>query len=504
MQPKAIARSSRLQLEVLGSFAVRRGDEAVSLPRSKKTRALLAYLAVTRRRHRRERLCEMFWDLPDDPRAALRWSLTKLREVAGDALDADREGVELRPAAYALDLDALPAPAALAALTVPELERVVALCRRSFLEDLALPRARDYEAWRTAHAGEIELLHLRARRELVDRLRDAPEQALPHAQALLAAHPEDGALAKELEALTAHARRLAIAPAPPPDIAPASLAAQEIRYCASRDGTRIAYAVTGDGYPILKAANYMSHLQVDLESPVWRHWITALSARNRLVRYDQRGNGLSDRAVEDLSFEAMVADLESVADAAGLARFALLGLSQGCAYSVAYALRHPERVSHLILYGGYAQGWRKRGDAGVIARRTAMTTLIREGWGQDSPAFRQLFTNLFIPGATPEQTRWFNDLQRESVSPETAAELHEVFGNVDVLADLPRVRTPTLVLHGRGDQVAPLEAGRAYATGIPGATFVLLDSSNHILLAHEPAFARLIDEVRGFVNGPSP
>jgi pimeloyl-ACP methyl ester carboxylesterase/DNA-binding winged helix-turn-helix (wHTH) protein len=295
---------------------------------------------------------------------------------------------------------------------------------------------------------------------------------------------------------------VALVSAPPDAEAPPDSPAlkQEIRYCETADNVRIAYATTGNGPAIVKAANWMSHLEYDLESPIWRHWITELSRDHRLVRYDERGNGLSDRAVSDLSFEAMVADLESVVDTLDVERFVLFGVSQGCAVSVEYAVRHPERVSHLILYGGFVKGWRSAGDPVEIGQRIAMSSLIRTGWGQDNPAFRQLFTSRFMPGASAEQMAWFNDLQRQSVAPDVAGDLHDMFGTIDVTDRLSAVRAPTLVLHARSDGVIPLESGRAFATGIPGAQLVTLESANHIMLADEPAFARFVDEVRRFIG----
>jgi pimeloyl-ACP methyl ester carboxylesterase len=275
---------------------------------------------------------------------------------------------------------------------------------------------------------------------------------------------------------------------------------QQIRYCRSPDGVQIAYAISGKGPPILRAAHWMSHLQYEWESPVWRHWIDALSKGNTLIRYDERGNGLSDWNASDLSFAAMVCDLESVADANILNGFPLLGVSQSCAVSVAYAVRHPERVSHLVLYGGYAKGWRKRGDRHEIDTHEAMTTLIREGWGKDNPAFRQLFTETFIPGASREQMAWFNDLQKETASPDNASRLHFSFGGMDVSDILGDVRVPTLVLHARNDAAVPFEQGKALAAGIPGARFVDLNSANHILLSEEPAFADFVREVRSFIS----
>ena len=184
---------------------------------------------------------------------------------------------------------------------------------------------------------------------------------------------------------------------PPP--ARVSAGKQQIRYVQGRDGTRIAYAVSGSGPAIVRASHWMSHLDFDWESPVWGHWIDALSSGFTLVRYDGRLNGLSDTICQDISFEAFVDDLECVVEAVGLDRFVLLGISQGCALSVEYALRHPDKVAGLVIYGGYVRGWRARGNAAEIARREAISVLMRQGWGQDDPVFRQMFTSLFIPGA---------------------------------------------------------------------------------------------------------
>jgi len=266
------------------------------------------------------------------------------------------------------------------------------------------------------------------------------------------------------------------------------------------DGVSLAYATTGEGYPLLKCANWMSDLEYDLDSSVWRHWIAELSECNRLIRYDQRGNGLSDRVVEDLSFAAQLLDLETVADAACVERFALLGISAGAAVSVAYTARHPERVSHLILYGGRPRGWKHSGTQADRAQRAAMGALIRAGWGRDNPAFRQMFTLLFIPDATPEQMHWYNELQRRTVSPENAAQLDENAGVIEVTDLLAKVTVPTLVLHSVGDALVPFDLGREFAITIPSTRFVALDSRNHILLADEPSFPRFLDEVRNFIG----
>jgi pimeloyl-ACP methyl ester carboxylesterase len=275
---------------------------------------------------------------------------------------------------------------------------------------------------------------------------------------------------------------------------------QEIQFCTASDGVRIAHAAVGKGPPLVKAANWLNHLEYDWQSPIWSHVLQALAARYRLIRYDERGNGLSDWDVEDISLESCVRDLESVVDANGLKRFPLLGISQGCAVSIAYAERHPERVSHLVLYGGYARGRRRRGQQGEVDQADALLTLMRQGWGQENPAFRQIFTSLFIPDATAEQARWFNDLQRMTTSPENAVRIRRTLDEIDVVGLLPNIRVPTLVLHCRNDAVQPFEEGRRMAAGISGSRFVALEGSNHLILEQEPAWARLLDEVTRFLG----
>ena len=244
----------------------------------------------------------------------------------------------------------------------------------------------------------------------------------------------------------------------------------------------------------------MSHLEYDWESPIWRHLIAFLAERHTLVRYDERGNGLSDRDAPEISFDAFVTDLEAVIDASGIDRFALFGLSQGCAVAIAYAVRHPQRVTHLVLHGGYARGWKHRGDRDLVIAREAMLTLVRMGWGKPNPAFRQVYTSLFFPDGTPEQFEWFNELQRVCTTPDNAVRLLRAMGDINVSEMLSQVRAPTLVTHCAGDAVVPFEEGRNLATGIPGARFMPLDSANHTMLEHESAWQRFTTEVRAFLG----
>jgi pimeloyl-ACP methyl ester carboxylesterase len=264
---------------------------------------------------------------------------------------------------------------------------------------------------------------------------------------------------------------------------------------------RIAYASLGEGPPLVKAANWLNHLELDFTSSVWGHWLEALSRDYRLLRYDERANGLSDWNVYDISLDAFVRDLETVVDAAGLERFPLLGVSQGCAISIAYTAKHPERVSHLVLYGGYAKGWMQ--DPANVPRGEALATLIRDGWDRDTSAFRQIFTSLLIPGASAEQTRSFNDLQRSTTSPENAYRLYKVLSQLDVRHLLKDLTGPTLILHAREDAIIKFAEGQELAANIPGARFVPLESQNHLLLQSEPAWEVFISEVRAFLgSGP--
>lgn len=284
----------------------------------------------------------------------------------------------------------------------------------------------------------------------------------------------------------------------PSVVAPPSIE-QRITFCTAPDGVSIAYAVVGQGPPLLKAPNWMHHLEYDWQSPVWSHLLRAFAEHHMLVRFDQRGNGLSDWDVPEITFEAHVSDLETVADAAGLERFALLGISQGCSFSIAYAVRHPERISRLVLYGGFARGSKHQGSEATAQRAAAEDTMILQGWGQNNPAFRQYFTTRFMPDATKKQMDWFNELQRVTISPENAVRLRQVSANLNVTNLLGQVSVPTLVLHCRDDGIVDFDEGRRMAAMIPNARFVPLEGRNHLILENEPAWPRFIEEVRNFL-----
>ena len=273
---------------------------------------------------------------------------------------------------------------------------------------------------------------------------------------------------------------------------------QEIHYCRAPDGVRLAYAISGHGPPLVKTANWMNHLEYDWESPIFRHLFHGLSRNRTLIRYDARGNGLSDWDVPDLSLDTWVSDLETVVDAAGLQRFPLFGLSQGCGIAVTYAARHPERVSHLVLLGGYIVGANKRGPENR-EKRKALATLIRMDWGADSPAIRQMFAMQLAPDATKEQVDSFNELQRRTTSPDVASRHFEASGEVDITEFVSKVTAPTLVMHARGDLQVSFDLGRQLASAIAGARFVALQSRNHLLLEGEPAATRFFEEIKLFL-----
>jgi pimeloyl-ACP methyl ester carboxylesterase/DNA-binding SARP family transcriptional activator len=528
-----------LEIRLLGELEVCRDGAQVALPQSRKTRALLAFLVMHNAPQRRDALCDLLWEVPDDPRAALRWSLTKLRPILNDEnaerLDADRERVRFVPQSALIDFHRVrqTCGGGLEGLTLDQVRELEHLFRGPFIKGLDLPAQPAFETWRLGQEEQARRLHLCVLDAMASKLADNPDEhaavlrrrieldpgdANAHATliSLLAragAHSEAERQKQASEAMLAafgsydeaaladalRQPRLAAPPAAPEPLDLDEPLRQDIRFCTARDGVRIAYATVGSGPPLVKTANWLNHLEFDWESPVWRHMFRAFARDFTLIRYDARGNGLSDWDAADLTLDAMVADLEAVADAAGLERFPLLAISQGCAVSVEYAVRHPERVSKLVLYGGYARGWRMRKDKERVAQSEAELMLTRMGWGRDNPAYRQFFTSFFIPGATQEQMDWFNELQRITTSPENAARLMDALGNIDVTSRLSAVNVPTLVVHARKDARVPLGNGRELASGIPGARFVTLESQNHILLEHEPAWPRFLAEVRAFL-----
>lgn len=280
---------------------------------------------------------------------------------------------------------------------------------------------------------------------------------------------------------------------------------QQIQFCTTHDGVRIALAKAGEGPPLVRTANWFTHLELDWDSAIWRHWFEALADGRTLIRYDPRGSGLSDRNVHNFSLEAWISDLKAVVDAAGLQRFPLIGLCQGGVVAAAFAARYPERVSRLILYDSYLFGAYAEGiDQRIEKQAHALAEMIEVGWGQGAGAFREIFANLLMPDATKEQLRWIGELQRRSASPTNARKLWDAFNTFDIRADAGKLRMPTLVFHVRGDAMVPFEAGRWLAAAIPNARFVPLEGKNHILLANEKAWQVFKTELHNFLVADEP
>ncbi|MCK8462936.1 alpha/beta fold hydrolase [Aliiroseovarius sp. S1339] len=531
-----------LNISLLGELSVSADGEAVALPASRKARAVLAYLAATGRPVRRERLCEMFWDLPDDPRGSLRWALSKLRQVVDRdgvrRIIADRERValslnnthvELRKIWNRLADDPPLIPP-------PELRVMAEQFEHPFLEGLEQAGTESFQLWLASERENVHLLHLNVLR----RLALHPDLTQPEtvkwarlwqdmtpleedaARGLIKALAQSGRLdeARQSEAdFLAGAKEAGLTVSgsllpeiiDPPEADPSAerpaesrsrqmLRKQSIGFCRAPDGARIAYATVGEGPPLVKAANWLNHLELDWNSPIWGPTFSACADGRTFIRYDERGNGLSDWDVADISLEAFVRDLETVVDALGLERFPLLGISQGCAVSVEYAARHPERVSGLVLIGGYATGWRIGASEEEQARREAVLTLTRHGWGTSNPAYRHIFSQTFMPDSKPEDLEWFDEFQRQTTSPKNAVRFQEAFGHIDVRESLSKVVAPTIIFHAREDQRISIDQGRELAIGIPGSEFVPLDSKNHILLGHEPAWLRCVERTGEFLR----
>lgn len=275
---------------------------------------------------------------------------------------------------------------------------------------------------------------------------------------------------------------------------------QEIRFCSAPDGVQLAYATHGQGSPLVRAGTWLTHLEFDWASPLWRHWLAELGRDFRMIRYDERGCGLSDRDVMNFSLDAWVSDFETVVDDADLDRFVLLGVSGGGPIAITYALRHPERVSHLVLYGSYSRARRARNDPDAVEQEDALIGMIKVGWGGVNPAFRRVFTTLFVPDATAEQMKWFDEIQQRSTSAGNAIALRQARSRIDVSAAAREIDIPTLVLHANEDAVVPFDEGRRLAGLIRGARFVPLEGRNHILLEHELAWQQFVKEVRAFAR----
>lgn len=530
----AMADTSMLRINLIGGIQVSNGTELLKLPPSRKARALLAYLVLNPRPQRRDWLCELLWEIPDDPRGALRWALSLLRSAINSRntyyVAADRERAWINPDHIVSDIFEFRRLADLGSdADFDDLCSAAIKLREPLMAGLDIPQQTSFAMWIAAERSGAETLRRRILSVLastsapagsvitwakewveLEPLEGAPTRALMAAFGRAGRHAEAQAAARRYQVETAAA---GLTPEPvglaavsqsvaaaPLGLGAKPLDRQKIDFCTAHDDARIAYATVGDGPPLLKAANWLNHLELDWDAPIWAPLFRELAQDYCFTRYDGRGNGLSDWSIGDLSFDAMVSDLEAVVAAKGLDRFPLLGISQGCAVAIEYAARHPAKVSHLILWGGYAAGWRVDATAETIAEREAIITLVRQGWGRENPIYRRLFSSTFMPTATDNEMNWFDEFQRRTTSSANAARFLEVFAEIDVRHRLRAVQAPTLVMHANGDRRIPVSSSGYIAANIEGAEFVALESDNHILLGREPASAEFLMHVRDFLD----
>ncbi|MEL6682601.1 MAG: alpha/beta fold hydrolase [Pseudomonadota bacterium] len=539
IRPTASVATKSLKISVFGELQVVQNGKLQELPPSRKARALLAYLAMTARPIRRERLCEMLWSIPDDPRASLRWALSRIRKVVdlphAPRIKADRERVAIDLSD--VEVDFVTARGLLfdtdQMMTADELSGIANTLSEPILDGLDDAGQQEFETWLMGEREDARLMQVNALRRLATHADLAPADRIKWSYRWLDLMPFEVQAAKSLiadfratgrfeEAASIERRFRRDTQLSPVDLTPMNkpvpptketemeispprdssrrwrLRSQTISFCKAHDDVNIAYASVGKGRPLIKAANWLNHLELDWGSPIWGQTFAACAHERRFIRYDSRGNGLSDWNVKDISMESFVADLEAVVDASGVDRFPLLGISQGCAVSIEYAARHPDRVTGLVLISGYAAGWRLGASTEERERREAVMTLTRHGWGTPNPAYRQIFSQTFMPDAPPEDLDWFNEFQRQTTSPENAVKFLDAFGDIDVRHRLQHVKAPTIVFHASGDQRIDISQGRELAVGIPGAEFVPLDSRNHILLESEPAWQKCLDHAITF------
>lgn len=528
-----------LSVQLLGELQVVFDGEKLPLPSSRKTRALLGYLILSSLPQRRERLCELFWEVPDDPRGALRWSLSKLRGVVNRGgvmrLDGNRETIQLKLDDAAIDLHRVRGCSTDEGATIDDLASAWQSANQPLMEDCDLPNQEIFAAWLQSQRNEIIGIRTGLARRLTQSDEIRPEEALVWADRWRGDAPFDRDAAERAVAIRRLLGREAEASLlaakldrsfrdagvePPIWRLPYSVPAadrkrhvkgsendslrrsQTIRFVKAQDGTRLSWATIGskDNPPLVKAANWLSHLELDWDAPIWSPLFRDLARDRCLIRYDERGCGLSDWEVPEISFETFVTDLELVVDAAGLKRFPLLGISQGAAVSIEYAARHPERVSHLILFGAYAAGWRYTATPEEAREREAVMVLVEAGWGRSNPSYRHMFSRTFMPDADPKELEWFDEFQRRTASASNAVRFLQAFAEIDIRARLASLKVPTLVIHSRGDMRIPLETGWEIAAAIPNAQFVGLESNNHLLLGREPAAAEFLTAVRDFLK----
>jgi pimeloyl-ACP methyl ester carboxylesterase len=473
----------QIAIKMLGELQVFHNNLLTPLPSSKLTRALLVYLLLNNRPQRRDYLCTLFWPEAKDARGSLRWSLSKLRAILNnnasesgaeqniERVVADKDYVSINKTDIDIDLVNLCSRAAQQQHYAGELTELAKQLAMPLLDGLDLHNHPDFQHWLIAQRQQLIQLRSKllsqiaasAKCSVTDAAKTAPLPARPR-QALQLQYQAD------------------------------------IRYCAGDDGVKIAYVSTGWGLPLLKPPALLNHLQYDWHAPLWGRIFHQLAGDYQLIRYDDRGSGMSERNIDGVSVDDLAQDLATVVTANNLSQFALLGISNSVALCIDYAARHPEQVSHLILFNGYAAGWCADGDPQLREKMQAIIALAETGWEQDNTAFRQFFSMTFVPDASQHELDWFNEYLLLAANAKNAAALMSAFADWDVRSKLTRIKVPTLVIHSLGDKAVPALSGREIAATIPGAEFIGLDSTSHLLLEHEPSAQQFIDIIHDFIS----
>ncbi|WP_198671188.1 alpha/beta fold hydrolase [Oceanibium sediminis] len=520
---------------LLGQPVVRASDtgRTVRFGRNKAI-GLLALLATRPKRPiLRQEIAGFLWSESSEPaaRTSLRQVVHTIRaELGPEALvSVDENTLAIDPDLLRADVSAFTEYAASAGIA--DLELAAALYRGPFLDGFDL-NDDAFDTWLIAERRHLEAQALSVLGRLTDHYRRASriEDALNSAdlalridplqedihRQIIELHVASGALC-EARKHAEHCRdlirsELGVDPEPdtfralddpslvhPPAPRSARSVHQTIRHVTAGDGTSIACGIIGHGPTLLKTPNWMTHLAFEEHSPVWRHFLEFFSEAHRFVRYDQRGNGLSDWDCPDISFDSFRIDLDAVVDAIVDEPAVVLGISQGAPIAVDLAVRRPERVRGLILLGGFVTGMARRGDDAREASE-AVDRLIRFGWGRDNPSLRMLYTSSLIPGGSKRQMDWYNEMMRIGTSPENAVRIRHALSHIDISDLLAQVRVPTLVCHAIGDRISPLAEGERLAREIPNARLVPLDSDNHIPLENERAWTTFSMEARHFLG----
>lgn len=524
-----------IEVNMLGGFSIVIDGNAMALPTSKRTRGLLAFLIATQRPHRRTRLSELFWDNSNDPRASLRWALSKIRPVLNQShsekIKTERDRVWIECGDITIDYKQALMKLKTEKQSAQELIAFAQSFQEYFLDGLDLPDLEMYQRWLNGERLEVTKIQSKIFSKLahhqdlgpldriywVNQWLDADPFSTNAASAYIQLMELVGDTKKALSEkhyLSKRFKKAGISWSFDNEtkagfsssfqkgngLEARQLVKQKIRFCKTEGNVKLAYATMGAGYPLVKAANWLNHLEHDLRAPIWSPLYQELAKEHLFLRYDERGNGLSDWDISDLNFEMFVKDLQTVIDVNGLDRFALLGMSQGASVSIEYAVKYPDKVSHLILFGGYAAGWRVSATPEIEKEREAIIALTESGWGRDEATYRHIFSSTFMPEATKEELDWFNDFQRLTTSARNAARFLGEFGKIDVREKLSQIQVPTLVIHSKGDKRIPVATGIELAASIPNAELLLLESQGHLLLGREAASEQFVSAIKNFIK----